>query len=412
MTNESFEPQDKSLTGPENCRTDFSPVILPSADLPHFSEASALSASLPLDAVQSPPPLSRQPAHQHREPGPGLLEALGWTMGVFLAHVLATVGLIIVIAAIMAFTGELEGIVPDLEAAPTSYILLLLGGDQFLVLAISVMAVMLRYWGRVGTSLNLSLPHPLQVLLIAGLMLPLSSLCGELYRQADLLWLQIVENIPFLSFLNGASSMEILSQISQAAPLPVMVMIIAVAPALAEELVFRGVIGRGLVARWGLWTGVLVSSVLFALVHFHPVHVIAVIPLGIAMHLVYLATRSFWAPVLLHFLNNTWATVASRLSPPGEVEQALASAPSAGLLVASGVAVIVLGAFLFHIRTRYLLPDGSEWSPGYVTAEAPPEDLDARLDRGIWTGRTLATAAAAWTAFAIAFVAEIVAFAR
>ncbi len=58
----------------------------------------------------------------------------------------------------------------------------------------------------------------------------------------------------------------------------------AVAPALGEELVFRGVIGRGLIARWGLPAGVLITSVMFAAIHVHPAHVVGVIPVGIAMH--------------------------------------------------------------------------------------------------------------------------------
>ena len=155
------------------------------------------------------------------------------------------------------------------------------------------------------------------------------------------------------------------------------------------------------------------TSLMFGAVHFHPVHAIAVVPLGIAMHLAYLATRSFWAPVLLHFLNNSWATVASRMSSEAALEaDLLNTAASPGLVVASAVAVVVLGALLYHTRTRYLLPEGEEWSPGYVTAEAPPRDLAVTIDRGMWTGRNLVTAATAWASFVVAFVAEIVAFAK
>ena len=352
-----------------------------------------------------------------RIPGPGLPEALGWTLGVFVAHIAATLGLLVLIIGLMWVTAG-GFAAHDLEQLPASYLLLLLGGDQMLVLLVALLAASLRFRGQLSCCLNVSLPRPLHLLLIAGLMLPLSSLSGEIYRVTDQGWSILIELLEqqglggLLAMFEGANTVEWLQDMANIAPLPVMLLIIAVGPALGEELVFRGVIGRGLVARWGLWPGVLLTSLLFAAVHFHPVHVVAVVPLGIAMHLAYLATRSFWAPVWLHFLNNSWATIATRVSTGEEQAAMLDVSASPALLTASVIAVIVLGAFLYHTRARYLLADGSEWSPGYLTVERPPLDVPARLDYGHWTSRNLALAATAWASFAIAFVAEIAAFAK
>lgn len=359
--------------------------------------------------------LDGRAANQQRQlPGPGLAESLGWTLGVFLAHLGATIVLLVIVVGCMVFSGELkQGSAPDLNAAPAAYMLLLIGGDQAIVLLVSLLAASFRFSRRLTQVLNLSAPHPLHIAIVTGMVLPLSSLSSEVYRLAHLCWSSLTEFFPLLASLDEMNTVEMLQEISGIAPLPVMLLIVAVGPALGEELIFRGVIGRGLVARWGVPVGVLITSCLFAAVHMHPVHVVAVIPLGIAMHLIYLATRSFWAPVLLHFLNNSWATVASRLSV-GESFEELATEATVGpgLLVASAVAVIVLGMLLYHTRTRYLLADGSEWDPGYVTTEHPPAHLEIAIDRGIWTGRSLATAAAAWITFAVAFVAEIAAYAR
>lgn len=345
-------------------------------------------------------------------PGPGLPEALGWTFGVFVAHLVATMILLVVVVGCMMFSGELNGGATDLNNPPASYMLLLIGGDQMIVLLISLLAASLRFSRRLPSVLNLSLPHPLHIAIVTGLVLPLSSLSGEVYRLAHLAWSRVTEALPLLAALDEMNTVEMLQEISNIAPLPVMLLIIAVGPALGEELIFRGVIGRGLVARWGVLAGVLITSCLFAAVHMHPVHVVAVIPLGIAMHLIYLATRSFWGPVLLHFLNNSWATVASRMSTGTPFEELATEATvGPGLLVASAVAVVVLGALLYHTRTRYRLPDGSVWDPGYVSTELPPIHLGFSVDRGIWSTRAMATAATAWVTFAIAFVAELVAYA-
>ncbi|MBI1348338.1 CPBP family intramembrane metalloprotease [bacterium] len=349
-----------------------------------------------------------------RPPGPGLPEALGWTFGVFASHLFATVVLLVVVVGFMLVSGELQqGHAPDLEDTSSPYMLLLIGGDQMIVLLISLLAASLRFAPGLMRVLNLTPPHPLHIAIVTGLVLPLSSLSGEVYRLTHLVWMQMIDVFPALAALDEMNTVEMLQDISSIAPLPLMLLIIAVGPALAEELVFRGVIGRGLVARWGVPMGVLITSCLFAVVHMHPVHVVAVIPLGIAMHLIYLATRSFWAPVLLHFLNNSWATVASRMSSGESFDElAMEASLGPGLLVASAVAVVVLGTLLYHTRTRYRLADGSEWNPGYVTTELPPAHLAVTVDRGIWSGRAMATAATAWAAFAVAFVAELVAYAR
>jgi membrane protease YdiL (CAAX protease family) len=147
--------------------------------------------------------------------------------------------------------------------------------------------------------------------------------------------------------------MDVLKDLSSA-PLPLLLLIIAVAPALGEELMFRGLIGRGLVARWGVVRGVLLTSLLFGIVHIHPAHALGVIPLGIAMHFVYLTTRSFWAPVLLHFLNNAWATTVTKYS--AELEGTELMADNAGLppqvLVQSLVVTVAISMLLWHTRVR------------------------------------------------------------
>jgi len=38
----------------------------------------------------------------------------------------------------------------------------------------------------------------------------------------------------------------------------------------------------------------LITSVLFGIMHVNPAQAIGVMPLGLAMHFVYLTTRSFW----------------------------------------------------------------------------------------------------------------------
>jgi membrane protease YdiL (CAAX protease family) len=355
---------------------------------------------------------------EFKPPGPGLPEAFVWSCGVFGAHAAATVLMLVVLGAILlvsilASGGAITDLTQHLAELSPSYLLLLAGGDQMLVLLATLAAVMYRFRGRVHQTLNLSAPRPLHLLIVVGLMLPLSIVCSENYRLVHQQWVNLTDLCPPLRMFDAANSVEAMQMLTQAGSLPLLLLVIAVAPAIGEELVFRGVIGRGLIARWGIVPGVLITSCLFAAVHFHPAHALAVVPLGIAMHLVYLGTRSFWAPVLLHFLNNAWATVASKMA---QSDVAAASAAdqtvSAVLLLASMTAVVVLAALLYRTRTRYVQADGQEWDPGYFTVEAPPDGQVLQRDFGSITGRNLLTAGSAWAAFGAAFVAEVVALAR
>jgi membrane protease YdiL (CAAX protease family) len=93
-------------------------------------------------------------------------------------------------------------------------------------------------------------------------------------------------------------------------PIWLAVMVIGVGPGVVEEFFCRGYLGRGLVARYGPVGGVLLTSMLFGMLHVLPLYAVGTMVMGALLHVTYLATRSLWVPVLLHFLNNTLTVLA------------------------------------------------------------------------------------------------------
>ena len=73
----------------------------------------------------------------------------------------------------------------------------------------------------------------------------------------------------------------------------------------AEELMFRGFLMNLWIARWGVRTGVIASSVVFGLFHFELA--IFAAPLGVAFALVYLKYDSLWPGIALHATYNFFA---------------------------------------------------------------------------------------------------------
>lgn len=91
------------------------------------------------------------------------------------------------------------------------------------------------------------------------------------------------------------------------------VLAVLIAP-LTEEVLFRGIILRGLLSRWRPWAAILISALLFVLMHFNPAQAPVAFALGLALGWVYVRTRSLGLCMLGHALNN--ASVYLPADPP------------------------------------------------------------------------------------------------
>ncbi len=204
--------------------------------------------------------------------------------------------------------------------------------------ALFLIAPLVRW--RVGRDyrqrLALRRPPGRAMVLACGALLPLAVLSNALYHLALERWGLLVATIPELAPLSQANTLEGLQRQAQAEPLGILVVALALGPAIGEEIVFRGLIGPGLVRRWGVLLGVLLTSTLFAGVHGFPPHAVATFPLALFLHYCYLKTGSLWTPIGLHFLNNALSVVLFKLP---EAQQFPAS-PAVLLTAALYVGVI------------------------------------------------------------------------
>lgn len=120
---------------------------------------------------------------------------------------------------------------------------------------------------------------------------------------------------------------------------------IAVLPALAEEIVFRGVLARSLANQKRLPIAILVSSAVFGIYHIMPAQVVATFLLGCLLSLLTLRARSIVPAVVAHFLNNAVAVIVTRDEMSG-VADAMQAHPVALLgitvgMLTSGLVLIV-----------------------------------------------------------------------
>ncbi len=143
---------------------------------------------------------------------------------------------------------------------------------------------------------------------------------------------------------------------------------------LVEEIVFRGLILRGLLGHTRPWAAIFVSAVLFALMHFNPAQLPVALALGLALGWIYMRTRSLGLCFLGHGVNNLSASLPmdipflvdnyNRIPPPGSGFFHPLWFDAAGLVLFCG------GLWLIH---RWA-PAGTSWR---VLKSAVPPMLPA-----------------------------------
>lgn len=89
------------------------------------------------------------------------------------------------------------------------------------------------------------------------------------------------------------------------------VMITILAP-IVEEFFFRGVILQRLIKKSSVWGGILISSLLFGILH---ADIIGAFLFGVITALLVIRTGNLLIPILLHMLNNTIAVVLMYVPP-------------------------------------------------------------------------------------------------
>ena len=173
---------------------------------------------------------------------------------------------------------------------------------QVLMIILSIIAARVAFGTKLTERLPLSAPALGHFVLVLLAVFPVYFLDVYIASGYQALEQQITGQPP-----DVPESVQEILDMASLVPFGLALLAVAVAPAICEEIIFRGIIGRGLIARYGFVGGVAFTSALFAAVHLAPMQVIGLIPVAIMLHVIYLSTRSFWMPMLLHLLNNTIA---------------------------------------------------------------------------------------------------------
>lgn len=84
---------------------------------------------------------------------------------------------------------------------------------------------------------------------------------------------------------------------------------IVIAAPIIEELIFRGIILHGLLQRYSPIKSIIISSVLFGIVHLNPWQFVSALIIGIFSGWVYYRTRKLTLSIIIHSTNNLFAFI-------------------------------------------------------------------------------------------------------
>jgi membrane protease YdiL (CAAX protease family) len=315
---------------------------------------------LPPEVLPVEPPLV-----QAARPGPNIGIALLWWLALFGAQMAISVVVVVaVIVVVLAVHGR-GGLSPNLFDMPGMLLALIAAATAgTLLIAVAAVAIMFRRRAPEVIALRpLALRHAILVLLM---VLPMLLVGGEVQWLAGRVLPHLGLNDPAYEQVGRENWAIIL-------------IVACLLPGVGEELFFRAFLGRGLVARHGVVWGTLCTAALFGALHLDPPQVVGTAALGLVFQIVYLNTKSFLAPAIFHALNNAAAFGLMHLAADPQWRAVLGEDDSVPPLLAAAAlaALLALCWLIFELRTRWVLPDGRVWSPGYVTAEMPPAHLGA-----------------------------------
>lgn len=118
-----------------------------------------------------------------------------------------------------------------------------------------------------------------------------------------------------------------------------------------EEIIFRGIIQKGMINN-GIKprNAILVSALIFGIVHFNPWQFIGAFLLGIVLGVVYFKTKSLLMSIFLHFFNNTIAAIMMKFCDTDSFAEFL-HLPNY-LILFIGIVIFAVFYYLFMYKNR------------------------------------------------------------
>jgi hypothetical protein len=206
----------------------------------------------------------------------------------------------------------------DLENAPVNGVRLITMAGQILFILLPALLFSKWFYQDVSTIIRVKFPKWQEILLfVLGIVILTPLLQTFLYIQNYYLE-QLAVNYGFVnsikSFFDSLNELvektygNLITANSVIEGLLV-ITVIAIVPAICEEVMFRGFIQRSFEFKLKPFWAAAITAVFFAVYHFNPYGIIPLMILGFYFGFAAYISNSIFVPMILHFLNNFAAVI-------------------------------------------------------------------------------------------------------
>jgi len=108
----------------------------------------------------------------------------------------------------------------------------------------------------------------------------------------------------------------------------IVIAVVAITPAICEEVMFRGFIQKSFELKYKPFLGALITAIFFGIYHFNPYAFFPLVLLGLYLGYAAYKSDSILVPVILHFINNLFAVVLFLIFGEAELKQTQSITPA------------------------------------------------------------------------------------
>lgn len=252
----------------------------------------------------------------------------------------------------------------EFEKADVNAVRLLTMGGQILLILLPALLLSRYIYSDVTSILRVKFPTKKEIMIfVVGLIILTPLLQNFLYIQNFIIE-KIAEGNPFIkSIKNLVDQLDKLLESTYTNLIVAhsffegsfIILIVAVVPALCEEVFFRGFVQSSFEHKFKPFWSALLTAVFFGVYHFNPYGLVPLIALGTYFGFAAYTSNSIFIPMILHFLNNFLAITAffvfgneelinSKVSPGREI---ITNVISFLLLF------ILFSVFIYFIKKNY-----------------------------------------------------------
>lgn len=254
-----------------------------------------------------------------------------------------------------------------------------------IILACFAAVIVLQYFGLIGKGILSMILGELLFVLIAILValltgerlssvFPIKRMRWLQLAGIYLMWRGVLATELFLSevliyffpkHFQDTSGME---QWMAHTPFALAMLLIAIIPAICEEMLFRGTLLKSMRSLKWPWLIVILNGLIFGIAHLSPIKLASVTLFGILLAYIAYRSENLAYPILLHMVNNGWVVVTTyamfRINGTSQAAKAAGSAQvSPGLLGATLCAAALAPILIYIGNNLFIRPENNRRLP-------------------------------------------------